>query len=590
MFFSLRYIVVALSLSIAVSACGSTGSDGESGGGGGTTPPNTEPVTVATDQASYQPGEAVTFSLNREADAGTIVRYKHLGKVIDETSVSGSSWQWTTPSADFKGYMAEIYRQDNGSDQLLATVGIDVSSEWTRFPRYGFLTDYSKLGSARMDEVLDNLNRHHINGLQFYDWQYKHHRMLAGTVNNPDSVWTNIANQDVYFSTVSGYIQKAHERNMKAMFYNLIYGALEDAGSDGVSGQWYLFTNQNHSNRDMHSLPSPMFKSNIYLLDPSNTDWQQYLAGENGKVYEALGFDGFHMDQLGNRGARYDYDGNPVQLDQTYGPFIDVMKQSAPGKYHVFNAVNQYGQSGIAQASSDFLYTEVWGPNDAYADLARIIRDNNSFSDGMKNTVLAAYMDYDKADSEGYFNTPGVLLTDAVIFAFGGSHLELGEHMLGKEYFPNDNLAMKKDLQEALVNYYDFLVAYENLLRDGGSFNDPGVTTLGQVSLGPWPPQQGKVAVVGRQVDGRQVIHLLNFSDATSMNWRDNNGTQAYPFEQKDIPLSFNSDKTVARVWVATPDQNDGASQELDFSQNGSKVSFTLPSLKYWSMIVVEFE
>ena len=586
---ALRYIFFAVSLSIAVIACGSAGSDGESGGGG-TIPPNTDPITVSTDQTVYQPGEPVTFSLNRSADAGTVVRYKYLGKVIDEASVSGDGWQWTPPSDDYRGYMAELYRQDSGSEKLLATIGIDVSSDWSRFPRYGFLTDYSRMEPSQMDEVLDNLNRHHINGLQFYDWQYKHHQMLAGTVNDPDSVWTNIANQDVYFSTVSGYIQKAHKRNMKAMFYNLIYGALEDAAADGVSGQWYLFTDQNHSNRDMHSLPSPMFKSSIYLLDPSNTGWQQYLAGENQKVYDALGFDGFHMDQLGDRGARYDYDGNPVQLNQTYGPFIDVMRQAAPGKYHVFNAVNQYGQSGIAKASSDFLYTEVWSPNDGYSDLARIIQDNNSFSEGTKNSVLAAYMNYDEADQEGYFNTPGVLLTDAVIFAFGGSHLELGEHMLGSEYFPNDNLDMKKDLREALVSYYDFLVAYENLLRDGGAFNEPGVTTLGQVTLNAWPPQQGKVSVVGKQVDGRQVIHLLNFSDATTMKWRDNNGSQAYPFEQKDIPLSFESDQAVARIWVATPDKRDGASQDLDFSRNGSKISFTLPSLKYWSMIVVEFE
>ena len=49
-------------------------------------------------------------------------------------------------------------------------------------------------------------------------------------------------------------------------------------------------------------------------------------------------------------------------------------------------------------------------------------------------------MNYNKADNRGEFNTPGVLLTDAVMFALGGSHLELGgDHMLCKEYFPNEN-------------------------------------------------------------------------------------------------------------------------------------------------------
>ena len=85
-------------------------------------------------------------------------------------------------------------------------------------------------------------------------------------------------------------------------------------------------------------------------------------------------------------------------------------------------------------------------------------------------------MNYNKANNPGYFNTAGVLLTDAVIFAFGGAHLELGEHMLGKEYFPNNNLQMKEDLKASLINYYDFLVAYQNILRDGGNFNSPVLT------------------------------------------------------------------------------------------------------------------
>ena len=64
------------------------------------------------------------------------------------------------------------------------------------------------------------------------------------------------------------------------------------------------------------------------------------------------------------------------------------------------------------------------------------------------NTVFAAYMNYNKADNRGEFNTPGILLTDAVMFALGGSHLELGgDHMLCKEYFPNENLTMSEEAE-----------------------------------------------------------------------------------------------------------------------------------------------
>ncbi|HKJ45631.1 MAG TPA: glycoside hydrolase family 66 protein [Balneolales bacterium] len=549
-------------------------------------------ISMSINKAIYNPNEKVTFTLNRSVSTELWVRYKHLDQVINEVPVNDSTWNWTAPSTDFTGYMAELYHKKNDKDSVLATIGIDVSSSWTRYPRYGFLSDFSKLSQSRIHSVISQLNRYHINGIQFYDWQYEHHKMLAGTVSNPDSVWKNIGNDDVYFSTVSSYINEAHQHNMKAMFYDLVYGALDDAASDGVSSKWYLYTDQNHNNKEVFPLPKPPFRSDIYLLDPSNTGWQDYIINQSDKVYAALGFDGYHMDQLGNRDkSLYTYDGTSVDLQQTFQPFIEAVKQKDPGKFAVMNAVNQYGQQGIANAPTDFLYTEVWSPNEGYKDLARIIKDNNLYSNDEKNSVLAAYVNYDMANTQGYFNTPSVLMLDAVIFAFGGSHIELGEHMLGKEYFPNNNLSMKSDLKKEIVSYYDFLVAYENLLRgQNGIFNNPELTAAGQIKLNKWPPQTGQVSVVGKKVGNREVIHLLNFTDATTLNWRDNNGVQAYPYDVNDVPLTFTSSQKVKKIWYATPDNDEGASQTIHFTQTGNNVTFTLPYLKYWDMIVIEYQ
>lgn len=552
-------------------------------------PQSQERLSISTDKAAYRPGEAVTIAVDRSAAADALVRYKHLGKVVDESAVSGTSWDWVPPFVDYQGYMAEVYRTVEGREEILATVAIDVSSDWTRFPRYGFLSDFGELAEREIHDVIADLNRHHINGLQFFDWHHKHHQMLPGTAESPQPVWKNISGKDVRFSTVAAYIRAAHEHNMSAMFYNLIYGAWKDAAADGVAEEWYLFTDDARGAKDRHPLPSPPFVSDIFLLDPANVNWREYLAREVRKVYSALDFDGYHMDQLGNRGTRYAYDGTPVDLASTFKGFITSMHQEHPGKYQVMNAVNQYGQSGIADAPTPFLYTEVWPPHESYAALARTILDNDALSGGQKNTVLAAYVNYGLADRQGVFRTPSVLLADAVILAFGGAHLELGEHMLGKEFFPNDNLAIGTDLRNALVWYYDFLVAYQNLLRDGGTFNSPYLTTSGALSLGAWPPQPGRIAFVGKAVGNRQVIHLLNFTDATTMNWRDDDGVQAYPHDRTEIPLTLATEREIERIWYATPDRNMGASQELEYSPSGNQVSFTLPFLKYWSMIVVEY-
>jgi dextranase len=45
----------------------------------------------------------------------------------------------------------------------------------------------------------------------------------------------------------------------------------------------------------------------------------------------------------------------------------------------------------ITKAPVDFLYTEVWPPDEAYNDLKTIIQNNDAWSNNTKKTVLAAY-------------------------------------------------------------------------------------------------------------------------------------------------------------------------------------------------------
>ncbi|MEJ6979069.1 glycoside hydrolase family 66 protein [Pedobacter sp. P351] len=553
--------------------------------------PSFNNLSISTDKAAYSPGDDVTFTIDNSALPGSAkVRYKYLNTILSDAPITNATWKWKAPATDYRGYIAEVYAINNNTETIYAVIAVDVSSDWKKFPRYGFLSKFPQLADAEVNGIINNLNRYHINGLQFYDWHNKHHKPLPMNGSIPESSWKDVFNRDIYLSTVEKYINSAHGRNMKAMFYNLIYGAWDDGEADGVAKEWYVYNDANHGSKDFHPLPSPPFLSNIYLLDPSNTSWQQYLKNENKKVYQHLAFDGFHMDQLGGRGTKYKYNGSVLNLADTYKPFIDAIRADEPNKDIVMNAVSQYGQTGIAQSAADFLYTEVWDPYNSYTDLVNIIKANNTYSNNTKNTVLAAYMNYDLANNKGVFNTASVVMTNAVIFAFGGSHLEMGEHMLGKEYFPNDNLEMKEDLKKAMVSYYDFLVAYQNLLRDGGTFNTVSLTSIdGKVNPSPWPNIQGAVSVVAKKVGSSQVIHLINFKNSKTTNWRDNTGIQPAPIQIKDAKLALNSTAPVKKVWVASPDNIGGASRSVNFTQSGDKVSFTLPELQYWSMIVVEY-
>ena len=215
--------------------------------------------------------------------------------------------------------MAEVYRQEqDNSETVLGTIAVDVSSDWTRFPRYGFVAtfDGSKLSDGVIENEMAYLNRCHINGVQFQDWHNKHHWPLGGTRDNLLDVYKDIANRDVYTSVVKKYIDVQHGLGMKSMFYNLCFGALDDAATDGVKEEWYAFRNTSRGDKDMHSLPSS-WKSSIYLVDPSNTEWQQYIGDRNDDVYANFAFDGYQIDQLGKRGTLYNYSTTGTALKST---------------------------------------------------------------------------------------------------------------------------------------------------------------------------------------------------------------------------------------------------------------------------------
>jgi dextranase len=508
--------------------------------------------------------------------------------VVSDDPLVGNSWSWTAPETDYTGYVVDLYTKDgNSSETIYATVGVDVSSDWTKFPRYGFVATYT---ADKTPAVVSNemafLNRCHINGVQFYDWHNKHHWPLGGTRDNLLETYKDIANRTNVTSVIKNYISVQHSYGMKSMFYNLCYGALKDAAQDGVSDTWYSFKDESHNKKYVLTLSSS-WKSNIYLMDPANADWQNYIAQRNDDVYANFDFDGYHVDQIGDLGTLYDYYGSKLNMPAGYASFLRAMKTKHPNKSLVMNAVSNYGAENIASTGDvDFMYTEVWGGESKFSSLHSIIKANDAYSNNTKNTVFAAYMDYGYNGTQ--FNDPGVLLTDAVIFSLGGDHLELGDHMLCHEYFANNHLEMSDHLKSAIVKYYDFLTAYQNLLR-GGGYDITSDLASGNVSvaISSWPPKLQTVTAYSKMVNHTQVIHLLNFRQASSLSWRDMNADMPEPEQIDNLTLRLKADG-VKKIWVASPDTLGGAPQELSFNQNGGYVEFTVPSLKYWTMIVVE--
>lgn len=549
-------------------------------------------LNLHTDSALYHPGSKVHFTLESAMPQRARVRYMHLDRVVGEEQLTQQEWDWTTPDHDYRGYLVQIYCGGE-RDTILGTIAVDVSSDWKHFPRYGFVAAFGDDKTPPVvEKEMDWLNRCHINGVQFQDWHYKHHWPWGGTAEGEVlATYRDIANRTIYTSSIENYIQAQHDRGMKSIFYNLCYGALEDAADDGVRPSWYAFKDAGHKEKDYHDLPDS-WKSDIYVMNPQNAAWQQYMAKRNEEVYSHLDFDGFQIDQLGSRGTRYTYNGGTIDMPKGYAAFIQAMKESHPHKRLVMNAVSSYGSQQIAQTGLvDFLYNEVWDNEGKFDDLYKIVKANTGYGADTLQTVFAAYMDYELSDKN--FNMAGVLLTDAVMFALGASHLELGgDHMLCREYFPYAGMKMDNSLKIRLTRYYDFLTAYENLLRDGGALSTSASLVPADVSgkyrINGWAPQLGGITSIARVKDDCTVLHLLNFCRANSLSWRDKDGSMPRPVTLSDMPLTMKIDREVHHVLVASPDAIGGSMQEVPFTLQDGKLSFTLPSLLYWTMVVIK--
>ncbi|MGF2614640.1 hypothetical protein FZC84_17330 [Rossellomorea vietnamensis] len=551
--------------------------------------------SLNTDKAAYAPGDKVKFTLTLQEkmkEGSLLIQYKHLDDQVEEQEVTLSdsqevTWEWTPEKEDFKGYMAEVYVKDGKDVVDHQNIAVDVSSDWSKFPRYGYLADFFAMEEGEQEAIIDKLNRFHLNGIQFYDWQFKHEKPLKMENGEVAQTWPDIANREVSKKTIEKYIELAHEKNMKAMNYNLLFGSYENFEEEGVKKEWGIFRDPDMDDQDKHPLPEN-WASDIYLMDPSNEGWQEHLINAEKEVFDHLDFDGWHVDQLGDRGVLWNGQGKTIDLAQTYVPFLERAKAELEVDF-VMNAVSQYAQGYIAsQAPVNFLYSELWDGHTTYDSLKKVIDQNLKYSKGELNTVLAAYMNYDLSNSKGEFNAPGVLLTNSVIFASGGAHLELGENMLSKEYFPHKNLEITDELNDQLTSYYDFTVAYENLLRDGAEEVEKEVSIEDQEVTAS--PELGALWSFVKKKDKQEIIQLINFTDAASMEWRDNDGSQPEPSVKEELKITVKTDGDVDKVWTASPDLYEGSAMELEFKQKGDSLQFTLPSIKYWDMVVVEYK
>jgi dextranase len=330
------------------------------------------------------------------------------------------------------------------------------------------LSDFATQNPQAQAATIANLRRYHINGLQFYDWQDRHDQPLTLVAGEPSFAMARHRRANNLF-----------EHSAKLHFAR--------------ARQWNESDELQPDNGRIQRLCNPQAFRQPGVCSPIETTKTKRAgrcqAGGNltsnsstpttqtGKTTSSAKNRPLPQNSPSTAGTStswvlidvYDYSGNSVDLASGYASLLTRAKTALTGDL-VMNAVDDYGQTEItASHTTKFAYEELWDANATFADFLSRVETNWSADSKKQNTVFAAYINRGLSGAPVTFNAPGVILADAAIFAAGASHLELGEHMLANEYFPNANLTASSALMATLRNYYDFDVAYENLLR--GSSN-----------------------------------------------------------------------------------------------------------------------
>ncbi|NLJ19487.1 glycoside hydrolase family 66 protein [Globicatella sulfidifaciens] len=569
---------------------------------------------VVKDKSIYDPGALIKINvtlqnLTSSEDTGIVeLRAKHLNKQVGQVlkkeyslnpyANESITLDWQAPADDFTGYLIEVELKDSDHHRIDdSVVAVDVSSSWTKFPRYGYVWNFTK--DVNVAERIEKLKDYHINALEYYDWKYRHHKPVPENLDK----WDDWSGREIYGDTVFAYISEAKQVNMVNMAYNMAYAAVSGYQEDGVEQDWALYFSEDNPRGTGHFMfkmadSTPTGITHLYFFDMRNKGWQDYIFKQMNKVFDVFGFDGWHSDTVGDWGEMQNAQGEKFSVTDTYTEFLNAAKAVIGEKYLVFNPVGAQGIENVNVSDVDVLYTEMWPWDkdrdgeyyDSYYALKKAI-DRAREESGGKSLVVPAYMNYGYGQENPgqFFNTASVLLTAATVYAAGGSRIELGDNgnMLCHEYFPAQSLSMTPELERKIGDLYHFIVAYQNLLRDGQMETEQTIEVLDYPNNKYGKPNT--IWTYAKQDETYEIVQMINLLGVSQDDWRANDGIKETPTSVEQLELKYYYGDKPKSVWLASPDIESGRSQELTFSYDhdnqGDFIRFTIPSLEYWNMI-----
>lgn len=414
---------------------------------------------------------------------------------------------WTADQEDYRGYIATIKLTDDAGQVVsFNATGIDVSSNWTKFPRYAVMSNFTNASQTSDDNVnldAETLNKYHVNASMYYDAYYRPQNPF------PTDQFKNWIGDDINTQLIRTAIANQHQYGQATLLYDMI-NATTGVPSDNdanMSNSWLFQTKTKADGTTLVSSPAGIFRTTRKTLtsdegfgkantfdvkgeqqtfnmlgtyndradadhkiqsyyNPYSKDWQQYIGPTVRTALDKLGFDGWQGDTIGDQEKVVSYENRGTttgafDVSAGYGDFANAMKSGAmKDKAFGINAVGGQGQRGLDKSQVDFQYNEIWpwdwddntapgntnSAHDTYSALSRVV--DNTMQQAHKSLIASAYMyrnwaNSGKAPAHKTFNDNAILLKDASIFSAGGDSLELTDN--GRQLFTEYYPDSRKD-------------------------------------------------------------------------------------------------------------------------------------------------
>jgi dextranase len=546
-------------------------------------------IDVAPNKSMYLPNEALEIMITIDHQAETPftgalrVVLNHLDDQIEARTITVSLEPGDTirsvvtfkpPPQPPRGYGVDVALIDGAGVIATASGAFDVLERWSQAPRYGFLSSFGpEMDAATIAEAASSLCRFHLNVVQFYDWMWRHYKLLP-----PEDDFTDALGRSISLRAVRDSISSVQGIGAAAFAYGAVYGA-EPEYSD-LHPELVLV--------DKDGAPHHLAEL-FYIMDihPSSP-WTPMIVNEFAETVRELDFDGIHLDQYGfPKGTVWTRTGETCDLADDFPLLIDAAREAVvkekPSAGVIFNAVENWPIETVAPTTQDAIYIEVWPPDESYNDLRRLIQDAKRLGRGQQ-VVLAAYLTPFLEEPHAPESEASALLATAVISSSGGFHLLLGERngILCDPYYPKFG-TLREAFVPRLRAYYDYLVRYEEWLTVP-CVADWDVTFENELIRTEAVP--GTIWAIACKTSTERIVHLIDLRDQSDDRW--NTARTPWSSGMSTIELTILIDENVDSVLIASPE--DPRAHELSFESTATGIRVEVPISGTWTTVVAKVQ